>query len=229
MLAKSAESRLPDASALVAALDALDELAPMAKTSPPAASGERQLLSVLMATPPACSPSTAVSGDTIRSQLDEHDLRELEGYGAKIEVLADGSLVATLLHTGSAATDQATRAAQCAMRIKARWPEATIALGTGSGLYHDRSVVGEAFDRAAALLRDHAGGLGSDRIMIDEVTRGLLEVRFVTERTPSGVYIITPRNLPDPRRISGRATVFRPRAERTAQENREDVRGQQWS
>src|SRR5262249_1553230 len=60
-----------------------------------------------------------------------------------------------------------------------------------SGLLHERATVGEAFDRAATLLRDHAGGPGSDRILIDEVTRGLLEVRFVTERTPSGAYVLT--------------------------------------
>src|SRR5262249_1032217 len=60
-----------------------------------------------------------------------------------------------------------------------------------SGLLHERATVGEAFDRAATLLRDHAGGPGSDRILIDEVTRGLLEVRYVTERTPSGVYVLT--------------------------------------
>jgi hypothetical protein len=69
--------------------------------------------------------------------------------------------------------------------------EARVALGTGSGLLHDRSTAGQAFDRAAALLRDHAGEPGTDRIMIDEVTRGLLEVRFVTERTPAGVYVLT--------------------------------------
>jgi hypothetical protein len=192
MLVKSAESRFKDASALVAALDALDELGPLARTSPPAAFGEQQLLSVLMATPPAGSPATTVSGDaTITLHLEKRDLRELEAHGAKVEVLADGSLVATLLHTGAAATDQVARAAQCAMRIKARWPEARVALGTGSGLLHDRGTAGEAFDRAAALLRDHAGGPGSDRIMIDEVTRGLLELRFVTERTPYGVYVLT--------------------------------------
>src|SRR5262249_4636043 len=64
-----------------------------------------------------------------------------------------------------------------------------------SGLLHERATVGEAFDRAATLLRDHAGGPGSDRILIDEVTRGLLEVRFVTERTPSGVYALTGEEL----------------------------------
>src|SRR5262249_54315127 len=154
MLAKDAESRLPDASALLAALDALDELRPLVRTLPPALGGEQQLLSVLMATSPTGSSSTTVSCDATGTlPLDKRDLRELEGYGAKIEVLAGGSLVATLRHTGAAATDQATRAAQCAMRIKARWPEATIALGTGAGLLHDdRAMAGEAFDRAAALL-----------------------------------------------------------------------------
>jgi hypothetical protein len=192
MLAKSTESRFKDAPALLAALDALDELRPLTRASRPAAGAEQQLLSVLMATPPASSPATTVPGDaTISLQPDERDLRELERYGAKVEVLADGSLVATLLHTGSAVTDQATRAAQCAMWLKARWPEAMVALGTGSGLLHHRSMAGEAFDRTAALLRDHAGRPGSDRIMIDEVTRGLLEVRFVTERTSSGVYVLT--------------------------------------
>src|SRR5262249_14267235 len=142
------------------------------------------LLSVLMATPPTGSPSTPVFGD-------KSDLRELEDHGATIEVLADGSLVATLVHTGSAATDQATRAAQCAIWLKPRWPEARVALGTGSGLLHDRGMAGEVFDHAAALLRDHAGRPGSDRIMIDEVTRGLLEMRFVVERMPSGVYVLT--------------------------------------
>jgi len=188
MLAKDAESRFKNASTLLAALDALDELGPQALPSPSALGGEPQLLSVLMAMPPA----TTVSGDTpVTLPLDDRDLQELEGYGAKIELLADGSLVATLLHTGAAAIDQATRAAQCAMRLKARWPEATIALGTGSGRLHGRGKAGEAFDRAAALLRDHAGGPGPSRIMIDEATRGLLEVRFVIEKTPSGAHVLT--------------------------------------
>jgi hypothetical protein len=145
-----------------------------------------------MAMPPSGAPATTASGDTtVPLPLDDRDLRELEGCGARIELLADGSLVATLLHTGAAAIDQATRAAQCAMRIKARWPEARVALGTGSGLLHGRGKAGEAFDRAAALLRDYAGGPGPSRIMIDEATRGLLEVRFVMERTPSSVYVLT--------------------------------------
>jgi serine/threonine protein kinase/tetratricopeptide (TPR) repeat protein len=192
MLAKSAENRFKDASALIAALDALDEVRPMPNAPPPAASGEQQLLSVLMATPPAAPPS---SDSTITLPFDGHDLRDLEDGGARFEVLADGSIVATLLHKGSAATDQAAEAARCAMRIKARWPGATIALGTGSGLLHDRAVAGEAFDRAAALLRGHAGQAGSDRIMVDEATRGLLEVRYVTERAPSGVYVLTGEEL----------------------------------
>src|SRR5262249_45165262 len=116
--------------------------------------------------------------------------RELEDLGARVEVLADG-LVAMLLHTGDAATDHAMWAARCAMLIKDRWPSATIALGTGSGLLHGRAMAGEAFDRAAALLRDHASGPGSNRIMLDEVTGGLLEVRFVIERTPTGVHVLT--------------------------------------
>src|SRR5262249_9103527 len=149
-LEKRADDRLKDAAALLAALDALGELRPIA-TPPPVLSGEQQLLSVLMATPPS-GLSPAASDDATRTlRFDARELRELEDHGARLEVLADGSLVVTLLHTGVAATDQATRAAQCAMLIKSRWPEARVALGTGAGLRHDRTVAGEAFDRTAAL------------------------------------------------------------------------------
>jgi hypothetical protein len=49
MLAKSADSRFKDASALVAALDALGELGLMAKTPPSAAGGDRSPIKRSMA------------------------------------------------------------------------------------------------------------------------------------------------------------------------------------
>jgi hypothetical protein len=201
MLAKRAEDRFEDAAALVAALDtlgALGELRPAAASRPPNAGGEQQLLSILMVAPPAAPRSETVSLEattaTAVPALVELQ-RELEGHGARLEVLADGSLVATLLHTGAEVTDQATRAARCAMLLQARWPEATVALGTGRGLLHQHAITGEAFDRTAALLRDHACGSGARQVVIDEVTRGLLEVRFVVERTPSGAYVLTGEEL----------------------------------
>ncbi|NUQ78751.1 MAG: protein kinase [Polyangiaceae bacterium] len=213
MLSKRAEDRYKDAAALLTALDSLDEITPGAVRPSPIAGGEQQLLCIVMATTPA-SASLIMAGDSPLKQSRPHPAhpistlpvslsttiaapalaslrRELEGLGANLEVLAEGSLVVTLRNTGAAVTDQATRAARCAILIKAHWPEALIALGTGLGLRHDRAMTGEAFDRAAALLRHHSDEFGSDRILIDEVTRGLLDMRFVIDRAPSGVYLLT--------------------------------------
>src|SRR5262249_20748407 len=129
---------------------------------------------------------------------DEHlfDLpRELADLGARLTVLADGSIVATLRHTRGAATDHAAQAARCALLIKTRLPKARVALATGRGFADERASAGEVFDRAAALLRDHTGEPVSEQIVLDDVTRGLLEVRFVVQKTPSGVYALTGEEL----------------------------------
>jgi eukaryotic-like serine/threonine-protein kinase len=59
----------------------------------------------------------------------------------------------------------------------------------------ERTPVGEAFVRAAALLRDHTDAPPSERILLDEATRGLLEVRFVIQRTPEGGYTLSGEEL----------------------------------
>jgi hypothetical protein len=196
MLVKDTARRLPDARAVLAALDALDDVTP--ETGPPLLrqSGEQQLLSVLMALPPdgAGEPHGAEDSTLSGDQLMQLQ-RELAEQGARLEVLADGSLVATVLHGRGAATDEAARAARCALSIKTRWPHAMIALGTGRGREGERTPVGEVFDRAAALLREHGRSSPSEQILLDEVTRGLLEVRFVVRQTPSGAFALTGEEL----------------------------------
>ena len=218
MLAKSTADRLPDAAALLAALDDLDDArsappgsARTATAAPgaraigraqvlsaraPSVGGEQHLLSVLMAMPPAGVHAAPSSPDVtmVDEQLVELH-REVSDQGIRLEALADGSLVATLRPARGAATDHAARAARCALFIKARWPEAVIALSTGRGLVDEHAPVGEVFDRAAALLRDHAGAPLAGQILIDDVTRGLLEVRFVVQRAPGGAYTLTGEEL----------------------------------
>jgi hypothetical protein len=71
-----------------------------------------------------------------------------------------------------------------------------IALCTGRGLLHARLPVGEVLDRASALLRDHASDASSsDQILLDEVTCGLLNVRFRTLRTPAGTCLLTGEDM----------------------------------
>ncbi len=195
MLAKDTARRLQDAAAVLAALDARGDLLHSDTLEAPSVSGEQQLLSVLIAVPPSARRGAPPATNATLASDDLAELRrELADEKARLEVLADGSLVATLRHTRGAATDQATRAARCALLIRARWPGAVLALGTGRGRADESAPVGEVFDRAAALLRDHAA-TGSTPILLDQVTRGLLEVRFVVQQTPSGTYVLTGEEL----------------------------------
>ena len=92
---------------------------------------------------------------TAHDEEREHARRARSpAQGAHVEMLADGSLVATLLDARGTATDQAARAARCALLIQARWPEAEIALCTGAGASSEGLPIGEVLDRAAVLLRD---------------------------------------------------------------------------
>lgn len=191
MLAKSTAERCADAAALLSAIDSMHDL----RLSPAPArpgGGEQQLLSVLLALPP---PGVDIQPGALSATLAYQDIQalhaELSQHGARPEVLADGSLVVVLRHTGGVATDQAAEAARCALLIKARWPAAVIALGTGRGLASERSAAGEVLDRAAALLREPVAAPGSGRISLDEVTAGLLEMRFVVERSASGACLLT--------------------------------------
>jgi len=77
-------------------------------------------------------------------------------FGAEVERLADGSVVATLTSSG-VATDQAIQAARCALAMRLALPEARLALATGRGVVADRWPIGEVIDRAARLLRRSSG------------------------------------------------------------------------
>jgi eukaryotic-like serine/threonine-protein kinase len=204
MLAREPAARLPDATALLAALSCLDLLVSEAAVStleahaPRAelARAEQFLISVLLATPATAAADTPDAG-VAEGQLER--LRELAtalaALGVRAEALADGSLVATLMHARGAATDQVALAARCALLLKARWPEAAIALCTGRGHLLGDLPVGEALDRAAGLLRELPAISSSGPILLDELTRGLLDMRFHVQTTPSGVYTLTGEEL----------------------------------
>jgi hypothetical protein len=216
MLEKDPAARLPDAAAILGALDALDEASRQAAKASPAPApleivepegGEQRLVSVLVATPearPDRDPDATIAAELLgmgspASRRALHGLaRALEARGARVERLADGALVATLVDARQAATDRAAQAARCALLVKAQRPEAAIALSTGRGRIHGRLPVGEAFDRAALLLRDYADATKAPAdeapepasILLDEVTAGLLDARFQISRTASGVYVL---------------------------------------
>jgi len=98
--------------------------------------------------------------------------------GARVVELSSGAVVAVLLAEGSI-VDQAASGARCALWVKLAAPHAAVVLVTGRGESTSRLPVGEALERAAALLDEVlTDGLREGAVWIDENTRGLLDARF---------------------------------------------------
>ncbi|MBV8760760.1 MAG: AAA family ATPase, partial [Deltaproteobacteria bacterium] len=89
-----------------------------------------------------------------------------------------------------AASDQAIKAARCALALKQIAPTAPMALATGRGVIAGGWPVGEAIDRAARLV-----GAGGVDVRIDEVTAGLLDQRFVVRGDEAGLMIAGERDV----------------------------------
>src|SRR5262249_5759145 len=104
---------------------------------------EQELVSVIVAMPGTQSAPPLSSLDTSP---------DFSMYGGEMKQLADGTTIVSLGQRGGAATDLAMRAARCALRARDSRPHWHIALATGRGVPQDRVHVGEAVDRASAIL-----------------------------------------------------------------------------
>jgi eukaryotic-like serine/threonine-protein kinase len=192
-MAKCAVDRPADAAAFDRALAMIERGAAhglVSASAPRLTENEQRRLYVIVAA--TRQSSETVEHGATRPLGDVDALRRrLQGdaarLGAKLELLADGSVVATLTGNGTA-TDHAVAAARCALSLRTALPTVPLALATGSGSLTCGIPVGEVVDRAAALLRD-----AGSSIRIDEAMAGLLDGRF---------------------EVSGGATGFELRAER---------------
>jgi len=171
MLAKDPTDRPRDASAVVAAIDAIGDVADLPppgsttqhtlRDKPPVrpskahvTSSEQHLVCIIVATAPQPLPQ---------------ELRERHG----IEMLSNGTYVATCMpDEGSVATDQAIRAARVALDIRESAPGASVSLTTGRGVVKGRLPIGEAIDRAVRLLP------AASEIVLDELSAALIDRRF---------------------------------------------------
>ncbi|PTL79385.1 serine/threonine-protein kinase PknK [Vitiosangium sp. GDMCC 1.1324] len=197
MLAKDTRRRLPDATHLLEALSALDSLPEM---SPPRAVGglrptslfdaERQLVSVLLVSLPARPADEQEEQRKKGLALRDSMRAALAPFGARVERLADGTLVATLTPDRGTATDQAALAARCALTLKDRWPEAAVVLATGLGVIDEHLPMGEAMDKAGRLLRQLEQAPIRAVVMLDEVTTGLLGPGFQLYRSNTDVFLL---------------------------------------
>jgi tetratricopeptide (TPR) repeat protein len=235
MLAKTREARPEDAAAVVAELDRLGALdgarAPVGLPRPEALTGsEHRLLCVIVAADQGSTGGSETSADTLSSEVLIDTLRRLREeilpHGARIDALALGGFLLTLEGAGSVA-DQAARAARCALGMRALLPALSIALVTGRGEISGRLPVGQVIDRACKLLTARvATGAG---IRVDEVTRGLLDVRFEMIEGAAGWELRGERELgEETRTLLGRPTpcVGRDRELRTLMDLVEECAGE---
>ncbi|MFL5345359.1 MAG: protein kinase domain-containing protein [Hyalangium sp.] len=198
LLSKDPRQRPADAAALLLLLPKPGALTvplyPPAAEPPPSAlsrGAEQQLVSVLLASPRTASSPDATLALTPRQALRDSLQSLLAHYGGRIELLADGSLVTTLVPEHGTASDQAALAARCALLIKESWPEAFVVLTTGRGTLQKHLPVGEAMERAGQLLRQHEQWPDAlSQVMLDETTAGLLGSSFQLSRPESGTFLL---------------------------------------
>jgi hypothetical protein len=176
MLAKDPALRLRDGADLATALAALGPMANLAPVPPrerasrgrATTSKERRLLAVVMLGP--TPDDDAALDDALRSAVAPH--------GGRLEQLADGSTVVVLDADHQVATDQAARAARCALAMSAlaRHRALAIAIGrteSGGGLPEP-----DVIDRASRLLADTGEPADRPPIALDDISAGLLDARF---------------------------------------------------
>jgi tRNA A-37 threonylcarbamoyl transferase component Bud32/tetratricopeptide (TPR) repeat protein len=219
MMAKDPSQRPVDAAAVVAELTELEaqykgapESGLRATDSGPRSltDVEQRLVCVVMASAPAGAPAMARDGGTLASAGVESatGLSPIARFGARVERLADGSLVAALVG-GRDATDHAAHAARFALALREVLPDAPIVLATGRGVVTGRFPVGEVLDRASKLLLDTAPPTGprTGPVRLDDVTAGLLDLRFDVVDDGGRAELRGTRESHDaPRSVMGRPT-----------------------
>jgi eukaryotic-like serine/threonine-protein kinase len=198
MLAKDPALRLPDASRLLGALEALPvpgadgASTPSPADFPPPGLMQtgQQLVSVLLATCRTAPPAGEHRNPwhTLHGQLRDW----LSPHGGQVEPMADGALALTLVALHGSATDSAILAARCALLIQEHVPGTAVVLTTGQGRREGGGTVGEAMDRAGQLLQrqEQWPAESTAPVMMDDVTAGLLGTRFPHTRSPSGLFLL---------------------------------------
>jgi eukaryotic-like serine/threonine-protein kinase len=221
LLAKDPNTRPADAGQLLAELEALVAASGSAEATARFGMGsgatpgtltrrERVLVSVIVARPAREDVAVAATADPREAFRRDAALAERLGrFGADLEALADGSRV-VVLEGRTNAKDLAVRAARAALVLAGALDGGMIALATGRGELRDGVPIGDAIDRAVAILQAAPrAGADAPRLLVDDVTAALLPARFALEKR--GIYVelrgegdgeITARTL------LGRATPF---------------------
>jgi tetratricopeptide (TPR) repeat protein len=190
MLSRDPGQRPSDGANLAAALAALGQLTRTATPRVPlprqleTASGERRLLAVVMLGPPAQDDE----------RIEDPLRRAVASYGGRLEQLADGSMVAMLDADHHVATDQAARAARCALALRAIATDRPVVIAMGRTESWHRLPEGDVIARASRMLAHMAWQPGDlPPIALDEVSAGLLDARFDVIERESQIRLLSER------------------------------------
>ncbi|HTM23181.1 MAG TPA: protein kinase [Kofleriaceae bacterium] len=143
--------------------------------------------------------------------VDEQLLQIARRFDARVDPLVDGSVLVTAGGSGLP-TDQARRAAGCALALRRGFAGVPMALATGRGVPGAKIPTGQVIERAAdqlaAARRAARSGRPDDRIQVDEVTVGLLDERFAVAGDGDGLYLVGEHEVEVTRTLLGRPTPF---------------------
>jgi hypothetical protein len=183
MLARSPTDRPRNADVVTAELLAVEdsEASPRSDHSGPhrvvsaIRATERRLTCLVLARLPAPAERPRAVAEREAREAQDRALREVvERHRGKLEILANGSLLA-ILSNADAATDLASRAARCAVSLRRLLGNASVVVVSGREVPGPGLPDGELLDRAVALLETTED---CPVVRIDELTSALSEARL---------------------------------------------------
>jgi len=179
MMSRERDARPRDGAAVVAAIDALSSDEPDRRVE---ARPSSKRASVVLARPHDSSSWPNETLDAIRTQL--------EGANARVEVLADRTLVAV-----AASEDHAKVAARCALALRELRPGVAIAVGSSASTKDDRALV-TALEAAQNLVSPSADT--EVGVAVDAVTAEMIGDRFDTISGSLGRLLVGERRATGP-------------------------------
>jgi hypothetical protein len=209
MLGKEPEGRPADGAALAREIAAIDastggRAGPVGPAGPALTTSERLVMCVVLARlPEAAAPPPEETVSAAPDAQLRALVEALAAHGGELHALAEGSLVVTV-PTAGAFTDQAARAARSALAVRARYPEAALAVVAGRGERAARLPMGEVIDRGVTLLRRTAPGA----IRVDEGIAGLVGATFDLGGDAEGLLLAGERAGEGKRTLLGKPTPF---------------------
>lgn len=197
MVAKDPATRPGDGARLAAWLADLQGV-PTLEATPSQAltASERRVVSVLVVALPRRGRPVSRTDDTTWAEGGPF-LAASTAFGVRVHMLGDRTAI-VLAPDDVSSSDQAATLARFAMRVREQLPGAAVALTTGRALVRSRLPVGDAIDKAVAMVRSVAPGEG---VHVDEVTAALITSRFDVRRAGRRTVITEERRSLDPTRV----------------------------